>query len=150
MFYTTYQKLTCSITDLEGNVLLSCADTFSLGLLQATGKLNRDVNSEVDRYEVHILSNKTDSIPPPDSLLQSNTSTLIVHRKQDLMRLFPDCFQGFSKFQDEPYCIDVDPGVPPKKTSLACRCLQTSRSANSRHHQASCSCQSVDQHFCHS
>ena len=59
---------------------------------------------------------KTDIIPPCDSLSQSNTSTQTVHSKQDLIRLFPDCFQGLNKFQGEPYHIDGDPDVPPKKT----------------------------------
>ena len=36
------QILTFNITDLEGSVLFSCADTLSLGLLKATDKLNKN------------------------------------------------------------------------------------------------------------
>ena len=85
-------------------------------MLKATDKLNKKlsygtkfITSQVDRYKVHSINNKTDSIPSLDNLSQSNTCTQIVHTKQDLMRLFQGCFQGLGKLQDEPYHIEVDP-----------------------------------------
>ena len=39
-----------------------------------------------------------------------------MHTKQDLVRLFPNCFQGLGKFQGVPYYIEVYPSVPPRKT----------------------------------
>ena len=41
---------------------------------------------------------KTDSILPLDNLAESNTMAQIVHAKQDLVRLYPDYFQGIGKF----------------------------------------------------
>ena len=93
-------------------VHLTWANTLSLGLLQATGKLNKKlpsgaklITSQADRYEVHTINKKTDSIISLENLSQSNTSAQIVHTKQALRRLFPDCFQGLGKFHGEPYHI---------------------------------------------
>ena len=108
--------------NLEGSVLLSCADTFSLGLFQDTDKLNirlpsgaKLISSQVDRCEVHTINDETDSIPPFGNLSQSNIDTQIVHAKQDLERLLPNCFQALGRFQEEPYHIEANPSVQFKR-----------------------------------
>ena len=84
---------------------------------------------------------KTDNIPSLDNVSQSNTSAQIVHIKQDLVTLFPDCFQCLGKFQGEPYSIKGTQSVPPKKTPCWSVPFHQQgaigRSTGSRHHQAS-------------
>ena len=85
---------------------------------------------------MHTINKKTDSIPSLDNLSQSNTITQIVYSKQDIMRLFQDCFQGLIKLQGEPYYTEVDPSAPPKKTP--CRPVPVHKEAylssrNARH-----------------
>ena len=74
----TIPSRTFNITDMKGSVLLSCADTFVLGLLQASDKLDKMIprgakliNSQVDRYDIQTANKKTQSKPPGDRLPQT-------------------------------------------------------------------------------
>ena len=111
---------------IEGSVLLSSSGPLALGLLQASDKLNKKIPSgakiiinHIDGYQVHMVNKKIQAKSQVDKLPQSNTNGhTIVHTKQDFMSLFPACFQDLGKFQGEPYHIDVDPSVPPRKKSM--------------------------------
>ena len=92
------ETLAFTITYLEGSVLLNHSDTHLLSLFQATDKLNKKlsngaklITNQINRYEVHTTNKKTDNIPALGNQSQSNTSTQIVHTKQNLMKLFPYC-----------------------------------------------------------
>ena len=60
-----WETLIFIITDLEASVLLSCADTLSLLLLQPIDKVSKKlpsvaklITSQLDRYDVHIINTK--------------------------------------------------------------------------------------------
>ena len=54
--------------------------------------------------------------PVQEAQPHAENNTDIVHTKEDLMNLYPDCFTGLGKFQGEPSQIKLDPHVSPKRT----------------------------------
>ena len=60
------------------------------------------------------LPHNTDTRPT-----QSNTmpeDNRIITTKEQILRRFPDVFEGIGKFPGKPYEIQLDPKVPPKQT----------------------------------
>ena len=77
------------------------------------------VISKADRSDVYTINKKVqDSCYdlPVNKQLQSDVNNqVIIHTKEDLTSLYPDCFTRLGKFQDEAYHIEVDPTVLPKR-----------------------------------
>ena len=40
----------------------------------------------------------------------------VITSKEQILKRFPDVFEGIGKFLDKPYQIQLDPKVPPKQT----------------------------------
>ena len=109
----------------KGSVLLSCVNKLALGLMSTTDKLVKKtpnsgnfIISQTDRSGMFAINKKTSGSSYDQSINkqpQPNTDNKpIVHTKEDLMSLYLDCSTGLSKFQGEPYHVEVQLIVLPK------------------------------------
>ena len=97
------QKLTCNVTNQEGNVLLCYEDVLSLELITPKDGL------EEMEDEATLISSTMD-INQTTSVLTKQLVTSI----GDIIKHFPEILEGLGKFPGEPYHINVDPSLPPK------------------------------------
>ena len=110
------------------NVLLSCTTTLALGLIQPRTRLYylppraSLITSTVDhpqktRCQVAVHSSTTDSaIPPWKKTGPKQKVTKLITSREQILKYYPDVFEGIDKFSGPPYHIQLDPGVTPKQT----------------------------------
>ena len=127
------------------------------GLMQASDKLDTKtlssailVLSQADRSDLFTIKKKAQCNSAEQPINHQAQPTVdnqaTVHTKADLMNLCPECFTGLVKFLDEPYHIQVEPSVPPKKT--LCRLMKIHQQASFQQQlsemQAACILKPVD------
>ena len=125
----------------NGSILLSCRTTMELGLIKPHACLDYlppkarlltstcDQPSKTKIYKPTIQCTKeraklSKKIAPQQNIISHpqlhqnmiQTNDQLVTQKEHIMARFPDVFEGVGKFPGEPYKIQLDPKVPPKKT----------------------------------
>ena len=130
----------------DGSVLLSCKSTLALDLIQPRSRLDylplraslitstqdhpektKQVQTPVQIYNSKQLSaqsqSKVDTSKPSnmqESLQVSEMKQYRAHKmitsKDQIIRNYPDVFEGIDKFLGSPYTIHLDPRVQPKQT----------------------------------
>ena len=92
------------MTNQEGSVLLCCEDVLSLELITPKDGLE-EMEDEATLISSTVDINQTSSVP----------TKWLVTSKDDIIRYFPEILEGLGKFPGEPYHINVDPSIPPKR-----------------------------------
>ena len=90
--------LNFNVTGIKGNVLISYVDTLALGIVLASNKLDK-------------------TLPCGAKIIISQVQDWeTVHTPEDIISLYPDYLTGLGKPQAEPYHIEIDQSVQPKKS----------------------------------
>ena len=123
----------------NGSVLLSCRTTMELGLIRPHAQLDylppraslltstcdQPSKTRTHKPNIHCTKEKLTkvTISKNDNVRNSQSWNImipednqLVTRKEPIMAIFPDVFEGIGKFPGEPYKIQLDPKVPPKQT----------------------------------
>ena len=119
--------MTFFVAKNDGSVLLSCTTTLVLGLIQPRTSLDNLppraslITSSVDhpqktRCQVAVHSSTTDSTVLPQKVVPKQEVPKLVTSKEQVLKYYPDVFEGMGKFPGLPYNIQLNPGVPPKQT----------------------------------
>ena len=88
------------VTDIPGPAIIGLPTSTALNLLQ--------FNCAIQTQHPHTSNHGCIK----DKNLQPAKETTLIKDKQDLIKQYPECFNGIGKFQGE-YHITVDPSVPP-------------------------------------
>ena len=130
----------------DGSVLLSCKSTLALDLIQPRCRLDylppraslitstqdhpkktKQVQAPVQVHsykqlsaqsqpvaETSMPSNVQDSLQVP--AVKQHKSYKLITSKDQIIRNYPDVFEGIGNFLDPPYTIHLDPSIQPKQT----------------------------------
>ena len=70
------------------------------------------------KCQVSVHSSTTDStVPLWKKIVPKQEVSKLITSKEQILKYYPDVFEGISKFPGPPYHIQLDPGVSPKQTS---------------------------------
>ena len=112
----------------DGSVLLSCTTTLVIGLIQPRTRLDYLpsrailITCTVDYpqkigCQATIHSTTTNSVVPPwKKIVPKQEVSKLISTKEQILKYYPDIFEGIGKFLGPLYHIQLDPGVPPKQT----------------------------------
>ena len=121
----------------NGSVLLSCRTTMALGLIEPHAQLDYlppraslltstcDHPNTMKPHKPNIHHTKEKQIMrtlPHNADAHSSLIHMvpednrIITSKEQIIKRFPDVFEGIGKFPGKPYQIQLDPKVPPKQT----------------------------------
>ena len=123
-------EMTFYIASNEGSILLSCNTSLALGLLQSRPRLDylppraSLITSNIDhprktKKQVQVQKEEVIAqLPDQCHHTQNTTATMpkLVTTQSQILKEYPDVFEGIGKFRGPPYHIHVDPGVTPKQT----------------------------------
>ena len=118
------------ITSNEGSVLLSCNTSLTLGLIQSRPRLEylpprvslitsnadhlRKTKAQVQIQKQEVITQTSNQ--HQGAHITTTTVPKLVTAQGQIMREYPDVFEGIGTFPGPPYHIHVDPGVTPKQT----------------------------------
>ena len=119
----TLQEVTFFVAKNDKSVLLSCTTTSLLGLIQPRTRLDylpprasliiiTEDHPQKTRCQVAVHSSTTDSAVPPRKKIVPK----LIKSKEQILKYYPDVFEGIGKFPGPLYHIQLDPVVPPKQT----------------------------------
>ena len=110
----------------DGSALLSCTTTLGLQLIQPRLRLDylppraNLITTTVDqaqktRCQVAVHRSTTDStIPLQKKIVPKQEVPKLIASKEQIMKNYPDVFEGIAIFPGPLYHIQPDSGVPPK------------------------------------
>ena len=126
----------------NGSVQLSCRMTMALGLIKPHAQLDylppkaslltstcdHPNTTKPQKPNIHHMKKKQimRTLPHNADPIYTQTNTIpednrVITTKEQILRRFPDVFEGIGKFPGKPYIIQLHPKVPPKQTS--CRAV---------------------------
>ena len=117
------QEVTFYVASKNGSVLLSCATTFALGLIQPETTLDylhprfSLITSSADhqkktKCQMNVHVSKKESTASS----QSSTVPKFITSRDQILQAYPDPIHGIGCFPGPPYHIYVDPSITPKQT----------------------------------
>ena len=122
------QEVTFFVAKNDGSVLLSCTTSLVLGLIQPRTRLDylpsraNFITSIVDhphktRCQAAVHSTTTHNTGPlHKKIVPKQEASKLITSKEQVLKYYPDVFEGISKFLVPPCHIQLDPGVLPKQT----------------------------------
>ena len=120
--------MTFFVAKNDGSVLLSCTTTLVLGPYPPRTRLDyllpkaSLITSSVDHpkktgCQVAVHSSTTDSpVPMQKNVVSKHEIPKLVTSKEQILRYYPDVFEGIGRCPGPPYHIQIDPSVTPKQT----------------------------------
>ena len=115
------QEVSFYVASNNGSFLLSCVTTLALDLIQHHTRLDYlppggsliassdDYPKTKSQVNVHISKKESTVSNQPGIVLNLITS------KEQILKVYPDVFDGIGCFPGPPYHIQVDPSVTPSK-----------------------------------
>ena len=129
MFYLVHpdtkhlQDVTFYVASNNGSVLLSCARTLALGLIQPHTRLDylpprASLNTSSADHPKKTGSKSVCMFPKKESEVPSHKGMVckLITGKGQILAHYLDVFDGIGCFLGPPYHIQVDPSVTPKQT----------------------------------
>ena len=117
------QEVTFYVACNNGSVLLSCATTLALGLLQSHTRLDYlpPRTSLITHSADHPLNTKCQvniHVSKSESTVSNQPGSVpkVITSKEQILQVYPEEFDGIGYFPAPPYHIHVDPSVTPKQT----------------------------------
>ena len=121
----------------NGSVLLSCRTTMALGLIKPCAQLDYlppraslltstcdhpnttkpqkpNIHHTKEKQIMRTLPHNVDARSPQTNMIPEDNR--VITTKEQILKRFPDVFEGIGKFPGKPYEIQLDPKVPPKQT----------------------------------
>ena len=115
------QEVTFYVASNNGSVLLTCATTLALGLIQPHTRLDYLLPraSLITSSSDHPKKTKCQlviHVSRSESVVSNQPGTVpkLITSKEQILQAYPEVFDGIGCFPGPPYHIHVDPSITPK------------------------------------